>query len=144
MTPLHLAVQTARDEMILRNLIVAGAGVNDTGPRQQTALHMAAEREDGAAMVSILLDAGADWMAVDDSGNSALHTASRLCHVSVARIMLTQSAVDAESRNMRGQNPLHLAAGVGREAAGALLALFLECMPQYPINAPDIEGNTRE
>lgn len=44
---------------------------------------------------------------------------------------------------MRGQNPLHLAASSGREAAASLLALFLQCMPDYPINAPDIEGNSR-
>ena len=144
LTPLHLATQLGKDEMILRNLIVAGANLNDRGPRQQTALHMAAEREDGAPLAAILLDAGADWSALDDAGNSALHTAARLCHVAVARILLTQSAIDAESRNMRGQNPLHLAASGGREAAGALLALFLECMPQYPINEPDIDGNTRK
>ena len=144
LTPLHLAVQTGRDEMILRNLIVAGCNLNDRGPRQQAALHMAAEREDGATMCGILLDAGADWSALDDCGNSALHTASRLCHVAVAQVLLTQSQVDAESLNMRGQNPLHLAAGSGREAAASLLALFLQCMPQYPVNSPDIDGNSRK
>ena len=130
--------------MILRNLIVAGANVNDAGPRQQTALHMAVEREDGATLVNILLDAGADWALLDDNGNSALHTASRLCHVAVAEVLLTQSQIHAESLNLRGQNPLHLAASSGREAAASLLSLFLQCMPQYPINAPDIDGNTRE
>ncbi|KZS21164.1 Rabankyrin-5 [Daphnia magna] len=142
LTPLHLAVQTGKDEMILRNLIVAGAGLNERGPRQQSALHMAAEREDGAALTSILLDAGADWSALDDCGNSALHTAARLCHVAVAQVLLTQSQIDAESRTMRGQNPLHLAAGSGRDASASLLSLFLQCMPQYPINAPDIDGNS--
>jgi ankyrin repeat protein len=129
--------------MILRNLIVAGAGLNERGPRQQSALHMAAEREDGAVLTSILLDAGADWSALDDCGNSALHTAARLCHVGVAQVLLTQSQVDAESRNMRGQNPLHLAAGSGRDTSASLLSLFLQCMSQYPINAPDIDGNSR-
>lgn len=144
LTPLQLATQTAKDELILRNLIVAGANLDERGPRQQTVLHMAAEREDGGALAAILIDAGADWTILDDSGNSALHTAARLCHVGVARILLTQSTVDAESRNMRGLNPLHLAAASGREASAALLALFLECMPHYPINDPDIEGNTRQ
>lgn len=130
--------------MILRNLIVAGANLNERGPRQQTALHMAAEREDGALMASILLDAGSDYTAVDDNGNTALHTASRLCHVSVVETLLTQSQIDAEALNLRGQNPLQLAAGSGREAAASLLAVFLQCMPQYPINAPDIEGNSRK
>lgn len=52
--------------------------------------------------------------------------------------------IDAELRNMRGQNPLHLASGSGREAAASLLALFLQCMPEYPINAPDLDGNSRK
>lgn len=96
LSPLHLAVQTSRgtdDEMILRNLIVAGAGLDERGPRQQTALHMAAEREDGAKLVSILLESGADWSVLDDAGNSALHTAARFCHVAVAQVLLTQSQV---------------------------------------------------
>ena len=131
-------------EMILRNLIVAGANLNERGPRQQTALHMAAEREEGAILTNILLDAGADWSLLDDNGNSALHTAARLCHVAVSEVLLTQSHIDAESLNMRGQNPLHLAASSGREASASLLALFLQCMPQYPINAPDIDGNSRK
>ena len=134
---------SGKDEMILRNLIVAGASLNERGARQQTALHMAAEREEAATLTNILLDAGADWALLDDNGNSALHTAARLCHVGVSEVLLTQSHVDAESLNMRGQNPLHLAASSGREPAASLLALFLQCMPQYPINAPDIDGNTR-
>jgi len=142
LTPLHLAVQTGKAEMILRNLIVAGANLNERGPRQQTALHMAAEREEGAILTNILLDAGADWSLLDDNGNSALHTVARLCHVAVSEVLLTQSHIDAESLNMRGQNPLHLAASSGREASASLLALFLQCMPQYPINAPDIDGNS--
>merc|ERR1719378_450575 len=73
--------------MILRNLIVAGANLNERGPRQQTALHMAAEREEGGILTNILLDAGADWALLDDNGNSALHTAARLCHVSVAEVL---------------------------------------------------------
>ncbi|KAG8238891.1 hypothetical protein J437_LFUL015176 [Ladona fulva] len=57
---------------------------------------------------------------------------------------------------MRGRTPLHLLAyyappmpsvngGVddrSSNAAPAILNLFLECMPQYPIDKPDLDGNT--
>lgn len=42
----------------------------------------------------------------------------------------------------RGQNPLHILGQYGRENAAAIFDLFLEAMPQYPINKPDMDGNT--
>jgi len=32
----------------------------------------------------------------------------------------------------------------GKEEAAAIFNLFLECMPDYPINKADVDGNTRE
>ena len=43
----------------------------------------------------------------------------------------------------RGQNPLHVLGQYGKENAAAIFELFLECMPKYPIDMPDAEGNTR-
>ena len=42
----------------------------------------------------------------------------------------------------RGQNPLHVLAQYGKENAAAIFDLFLECMPKYPIDKPDANGNT--
>jgi len=42
----------------------------------------------------------------------------------------------------RGQNPLHLLGQFSRENGAAIFELFLECMPNYPIDQPDINGNT--
>ena len=42
----------------------------------------------------------------------------------------------------RGQNPLHILGQYGRENGAAIFELFIEAMPQYPLNKPDMEGNT--
>lgn len=38
---------------------------------------------------------------------------------------------------------MHVLAQYGKENAAAIFELFLECMPKYPIDMPDAEGNTR-
>lgn len=42
----------------------------------------------------------------------------------------------------RGQSPLHILGQYGKENAAAIFDLFLECMPEYPLDKPDTEGNT--
>lgn len=43
---------------------------------------------------------------------------------------------------IRGQNPLHVLGQHGRENAAAIFDFFIECMPKYPINKQDANGNT--
>jgi hypothetical protein len=43
---------------------------------------------------------------------------------------------------IRGQSPLHILGQYGKENAAAIFDLFLECMPEYPLDKPDAEGNT--
>lgn len=140
--PLHLAA-ASKNEMLLRNLILAGARVNDKDSTSKTALHIACERGNLPA-VSALLQNGADFDAVDNDGNNALHIAVRESHLPVVRELLTESRVNAEAINLKGRNPLHELCRSGKDnVAAAILELFLECMPQYPINAPELQqGNT--
>lgn len=42
----------------------------------------------------------------------------------------------------RGQSPMHVLGQYGKENAAAIFELFLECMPEYPLDKPDNEGNT--
>lgn len=42
----------------------------------------------------------------------------------------------------RGQSPMHVLGHYGKENAAAIFELFLECMPEYPLDKPDNEGNT--
>lgn len=43
---------------------------------------------------------------------------------------------------IRGQSPLHILGQYGKENAAAVFELFLECMPEYPLDKPDADGNT--
>ncbi|XP_055377542.1 rabankyrin-5 [Condylostylus longicornis] len=139
--PLHLAA-ASKNEMIIRNLILAGARINERDATQKTALHIAAERGNLAA-VSALIQNGADFDAMDGDGNNALHIAVREGHLSVVRELLTECSINAEAVNLKGRNPLHELCRTGKDnTAAAIAELFIESMPQYPINATDLDANT--
>nr|CAD7198174.1 unnamed protein product [Timema douglasi] len=138
--PLHLAAQLGT-EMIIRSLLLAGARADDHDAYRQTALHVAAAAGHEAA-VSALLQNGSNFNATDSNGDNALHIAAREGHLSVARVLLTESSLDAETVNIKGQNPLHVLSRYSRENSSAMCELFLECMPNYPLNQPDLHGNT--
>lgn len=55
------------------------------------------------------------------------------------RALLTESTIDAGAINLKGRNSLHELSKYGKENAAAICDLFLECMPDYPINKPDLE-----
>ncbi|KAG5674000.1 hypothetical protein PVAND_003993 [Polypedilum vanderplanki] len=141
-TPLMLASQS-ENEMLIRNLILAGARLNDRDSNsQKTALHIAAERGRLCA-VQALLQNGCDYDAIDAEGNNALHIAMRECMLPIVRELLTESRINAEVLNMKGRNPLHELCRCGRDSlAASICELFLECMPNYPINQPDLLGNS--
>ncbi|XP_077447830.1 rabankyrin-5 [Stigmatopora argus] len=139
LTPLHLAVQ-AGSEIIVRNLLLAGAKVNELTKHRQTALHLAAQ-QDLATICSVLLENGIDFAAEDENGNNALHLAVMHGRLNNIRSLLTESNIDAEAFNLRGQSPMHILGHYGKENAAAIFELFLECMPEYPLDKPDNEGN---
>lgn len=37
---------------------------------------------------------------------------------------------------------MHILGQYGKDNAAAIFDLFLECMPEYPLDKPDAEGNT--
>ncbi|KAH8350167.1 hypothetical protein KR067_004117, partial [Drosophila pandora] len=140
-TPLHLAA-SSQNEMITRNLILAGARINERDALQKIPLHTAIELGNLSA-VSALIQNNADYDAIDVDGNNALHLAVRNGHFFIVRELLTESTVNAEAMNFKGRNPLHeLCRVVEDNTAATICELFLECMPKYPINIPDMDGNT--
>ncbi|KAG8181142.1 hypothetical protein JTE90_002502 [Oedothorax gibbosus] len=139
-TPLHLAVETG-SEIIVRNLLLAGAQVNDLTPQKQTALHIAASH-DHSTLCKVLLENGVNFDALDNNQNNALHIACQKGNLASCRVLLTESAIDAEAVNLRGQNPLHVLSQYGKENAATVFDLFIECMPNYPVDKPDAEGST--
>uniref|UniRef100_T1J2P3 BTB domain-containing protein n=1 Tax=Strigamia maritima TaxID=126957 RepID=T1J2P3_STRMM len=140
LAPIHLAVHTG-NEIILRNLILAGANVNELTPQKQTSLHLAAEG-DHSTLCTILIENGVDYNKVDDNLNNALHVAVQKGNLASVRVLLTESQINAECVNLKGQNPFHVLCQYSRDNAAAIFELFLECMPEYPINKPDAEGST--
>ncbi|XP_070143494.1 rabankyrin-5 isoform X3 [Drosophila kikkawai] len=140
-TPLHLSA-ASQIEMITRNLILAGARMNERDALQKLPLHIAIEHGNLSA-VSALIQNGADYDATDANGNNALHLAVRGGQFLIVRELLTESRVNAEAINVRGRNPMHELCRVAEDNTGATICeLFLECMPKYPINIPDLDGNT--
>ncbi|XP_055862003.1 rabankyrin-5-like [Biomphalaria glabrata] len=140
LTPLHLAVLTG-SEIIVRNLLLAGASVDERTKNCETALHLAATK-DCHTIVSILLDNRADFDAVDENLNNALHRAVIQGNINTVKVLLMESTINAEAVNARGQNALHLLGQYGKDNAAAIFELFKETMPEYPIDKPDHEGNT--
>ena len=70
-TALHLAAE-AGSEMILRNLLLAGANVNDLTNSKKTALHLIAECNHASAVsiCQILLENHVDSNALDSASNN--------------------------------------------------------------------------
>jgi ankyrin repeat protein len=94
---------------------VNSVGLSTRGSRGQTPLHWMAYLGDVDG-VRLLLEAGADPNAVDQSGNTALHDAvlSRQ-HLVVA--LLVAGGADSSVRNLEGKSPLDLALADGYRPA---------------------------
>ena len=65
--------------MIVRNLLLAGAFINETTPQKQTPLHLAA-LHDHPSLASIFLENNMNFDALDNNLNNALHVAVKVCY----------------------------------------------------------------
>ncbi|KAL4223226.1 Ankyrin repeat and FYVE domain-containing protein 1 [Mactra antiquata] len=140
LSPLHLAVDCG-SEIIVRNLLLAGADVNAKTTSKQTVLHIAAHK-DHSVICTILLENGVDFDVVDENLDNALHIAVKCGNLNSVRVLLTESSINAEAINAKGQNPLHILGQYGKDNAAAIFDIFKESMPDYPIAKTDSEGNT--
>lgn len=139
-TPLHLAVPTG-SEIIVRHLILAGADVNGMDKNRQCPVQIAAI-EDKAAILEVLLQNNANPDLVDSNLNNALHLSCQYGNIATVRVLLTESNINAEAYNAKGQNPLHVLSSYSRENAAAIFDLFRQTMPNYPFDALDTDENT--
>lgn len=78
----------------------------------------------------------------DTDGNNPLHIACKEGHLAVVRVLLIESSLDADMINLKGHNPLHVLAKYGKENAAAICNLLIETIPDFPIDRPDLDGNT--
>lgn len=141
LTPLHLATISG-SEMIVRNLLLVGSGaISELTPQKQTVLHLAAAH-DHPHLASIFIENNVRVDDVDDNLNNALHVAVKEGHLSVVKVLLTESQINAAAVNLRGQNPLHVLANYPKDNAAAIAEVFLQTMPDYDLNRLDVEGNS--
>uniref|UniRef100_A0A914GXB1 Ankyrin repeat and FYVE domain-containing protein 1 n=1 Tax=Globodera rostochiensis TaxID=31243 RepID=A0A914GXB1_GLORO len=139
-TALHICSRVG-DELILRNLILAGAEVNMRNASGQSAVSIAT-MHGHADICRALLENDADPNIANDDGNNALHAAVSRGAVNAIRLLLSESQVDTLAVNKRQQNILHLCAiNIGHVSVEAF-AEILKAQPNYPLEAADMFGNT--
>ncbi|KAL4711825.1 hypothetical protein ACJJTC_005994 [Scirpophaga incertulas] len=135
--PLHLAALSG-NEVLLRSLLLAGARPNDRDANKRTALHVAAGAGH-AAIVGALAGGGAECGAVDANGDTALHVAAREGRAAAVRALLADTDLPAAAPNHRGRNPLHELCWCKKDNAATICEIFLEFVPDYPINKTDLQ-----
>lgn len=93
-------------------------------------------------MICALIQNNAEVDALDNDGDNALHVAVQFGQMDAVRALLTESKINAECFNLKGRTPLHVLANFGRDNAAQICDFFFECMPEYPRDSGDCNGNT--
>lgn len=133
-----VAFQAARegDQTTLREYFAAGRPVNDTNPRGDTLLVVAAYAGHEPAVTLILDQAGVTVDARNGMGLTALTAAAFQGHVGIAR-RLVQAGADVNLSNSSGQTALMFAALTGRLAMVEFLLAA-----KADVRAVDTRGKT--
>ncbi|VDN18616.1 unnamed protein product [Gongylonema pulchrum] len=141
LTALHISAQSG-SEIIMRNLILAGANVNAISGDGFTPLHLAAFNNH-EALCMILLENGAQPNLTDQLGNTPLHTAVLRGSVASVNVLVANPQINLRVENKKGQNPLFNTAGdLSRTNSLDILQMFLNADPEFPLDARDIDGFT--
>uniref|UniRef100_A0A915Q5C5 Uncharacterized protein n=1 Tax=Setaria digitata TaxID=48799 RepID=A0A915Q5C5_9BILA len=140
-TALHLNAQYG-SEIIMRNLILAGADVSATSADGLTPLHVAAYNNH-ETLCMILLENGAEPNASDGFGNTPLHRAVSQGSVACVNVLIGDSRINLRAVNKKEQNALFLATGdLSRTNSLDTLHMFLSADPNFPLDAKDADGFT--
>ncbi|KAK6039750.1 FYVE zinc finger, partial [Cooperia oncophora] len=110
---LHYAANVD-NELILRNLLLAGCEVDVTATDGTTPLQVAA-RNNRALHAEILLENGANPNIVDERRENALLAAVRCGSVDCVKVFVCSPRVDSLAVNKNGQSALHLCATLSSE-----------------------------
>lgn len=91
------------------------------------------------ANVRLLVQAGADVLAVDIQGETAMHSAAQVSNRDICRILL-KHGVPATTKNCNSETPLHFAA-IRKDTAMALEVVDLLIEAGANVNAVDVLGD---
>ncbi|OZC12476.1 hypothetical protein X798_00107 [Onchocerca flexuosa] len=140
-TALHLCAQYG-NEIIMRNLILAGADVNAVTAEGLTPLHVAAYNNH-ERLCMILLENGAQPNIPDAFGNTSLHKAVSGGSVASVNVLISDSRINLRAVNKKQQNALFFTTGdLSRTNSLDILQMFLNADPQFPLDAKDVDGFT--
>ncbi|MDE2874583.1 MAG: ankyrin repeat domain-containing protein [Gemmatimonadota bacterium] len=128
-TPLRASIGGDSLSEVTRRLLERGADPNARKAGGLTPLRTATLTR--PAVISALLDAGADPLLGDRTGNTLLHTLSRYStsRGSVTIPLLLNVGVDINLPTNNGETPLHVAAGESRNSGNVALLLELGADP---------------
>lgn len=132
-TAAHIAARAGNARMV--KILVVLAPVDGHGKSGEPALHNAAELAD-AAVLQVLVDAGADVDSRDAKNRTALHTQAENGGLQ-GLAMLLQAGATVDAQNTDGQTALHLA--IDRKFV-AIARILLQAGAN--IDAKDSMGNT--
>jgi ankyrin repeat protein len=123
-TVLHVAVRLGGIETV-GSLLKRGASCNIPNKERQTALHIAVVSTCSFEILKLLLDSGADILALDKAGSSILHSLEVLGSSIIFQYLAGRfkSQSDFARQDVNGDTALHLAAACChcREVAEALV-----------------------
>ena len=108
---LHSAVMNGLD-MVVNQLLNAGADISKADPKGNTLLHYAARKKQ-TGMAELLLDGGANLNKANEFGSTPLHMAAGCGHKNVVKLLIERGAqVDKVERS--DVTPLHRAVYLNR------------------------------
>ena len=112
---------------LLTALIKAGINLNASNSKGETALHKACE-EENYITTELLLQSGADVLAVDWKGNAPIHVACAHMALKCLSLLLGHDACNPNQQNAVGDTPLHILCSFGQSCDMRMLRTLL-CAP---------------
>lgn len=112
-TPLHLATDRGRKEIVKLLLSHPNIDVNSRDENGETPLHTAARKTRMEILLPLLRHPDINVNSRDASGGTLLHASATEGYMEITMLLLERPDVDVNSRNVVGDTPLHKAASKG-------------------------------
>lgn len=133
--PIHIAITAAKPDVV-KLLLDLGADPNQTADRLRQPLPLAVATRSDAALLTLLVEAGADVEGKDEKGFRPLHAAAEVDNVVAVRFLLSHRA-DTEARTIDGFTPLHIACALGHlDAVKELVHLGADSKASSSLGTP--------